>query len=52
VWFIFPRLKKLPTRGTGCALSSFIASQLALNITVEEAVKRGRQLFEDWLLKI
>jgi hydroxymethylpyrimidine/phosphomethylpyrimidine kinase len=48
-WFVYPRLKKLPVRGTGCALSTLIACQLGRKMRLEKAVIMARNLFEEWL---
>ncbi len=42
-WFSAPRIATLHTHGTGCALSSAIASNLALGLPVREAVARAKE---------
>lgn len=42
-WFSAPRIETRHTHGTGCALSSAIASNLALGIPVTEAVARAKE---------
>lgn len=45
VWFEHPHIDTVNTHGTGCSLSSAIASFLALGYPLEEAARRG----VDWL---
>lgn len=45
----FPELKLEKPRGTGCALSTFIACRLALGFPVADAVKKGRKDLADWM---
>ncbi len=42
-WFYGERIQNPNTHGTGCTLSSAIASNLAKGLTLEEAVKRAKQ---------
>lgn len=42
-WFCGERIQNPNTHGTGCTLSSAIASNLAKGLTLEEAVKRAKQ---------
>jgi hydroxymethylpyrimidine/phosphomethylpyrimidine kinase len=42
-WLEGERIPGGPFHGTGCALSSAIAAQLALGVALEDAVDRGRQ---------
>ncbi len=42
-WLDGERIAGGPFHGTGCALSSAIAAQLALGVALEDAVDRGRQ---------
>lgn len=43
IWFKSERVDNLNTHGTGCTLSSAIASNLALGYGVEESVSRGKE---------
>lgn len=42
-WFYGERIQNPNTHGTGCTLSSAIASNLAKGLTLEESVKRAKQ---------
>ena len=42
IWFETSRIDNDNTHGTGCTLSSAIASNLALNFTLEEAIRRAK----------
>ena len=42
-WFIGERIDNENTHGTGCTLSSAIASNLALGFDLKEAIKRGKE---------
>lgn len=42
-WFRGKRIDNTNTHGTGCTLSSAIASNLAIGCTMEEAVKRAKE---------
>lgn len=43
VWFLGAKLDNSNTHGTGCTLSSAIASNLALGYDVEESVRRAKE---------
>ena len=43
IWFRGKRIDNTNTHGTGCTLSSAIASNLAIGCTMEEAVKRAKE---------
>lgn len=42
-WFEAPLINNLNTHGTGCTLSSSIASNLAKGLTINEAVKKSKE---------
>ena len=52
-WFVFPRLVRaiheLPLRGTGCTLSTLIASFVAIGFPLFEAMKQARCVMQKWL---
>jgi hydroxymethylpyrimidine/phosphomethylpyrimidine kinase len=50
-WLEGERVPGGPFHGTGCALSSAIAAQLALGVSLEDAVDRGRQFVASALRK-
>lgn len=43
VWFFGERIDNPNTHGTGCTLSSAIASNLALGFDIEESIRRGKE---------
>lgn len=43
LWLHSPRVDNTNTHGTGCTLSSAIASNLAMGHTMEESIKRAKQ---------
>lgn len=46
-WFMGPRIKNTNTHGTGCTLSSAIASNLAKGFSLEEAVGYAKEYVSD-----
>lgn len=51
VWFDGKRIDNPNTHGTGCTLSSAIASNLAKGFSLEEAVKKAKKYISDALLE-
>ena len=49
-WFLGKRIDNKNTHGTGCSLSSAIASNLAKGYTLEESVQRAKNYISDALL--
>ena len=49
-WFLGKRIDNKNTHGTGCSLSSAIASNLAKGYTLEESVERAKNYISDALL--
>ena len=49
VWFFGKRIENPNTHGTGCTLSSAIASNLAKGLTIEESVKKAKEYISDAL---
>ena len=49
VWFKGKRIDNSNTHGTGCTLSSAIASNLAKGYTIEEAIKLAKDYLSDAL---
>ena len=50
VWFEGKRINNTNTHGTGCTLSSAIASNLAKGFTLEESVKKAKKYISEALL--
>ncbi|HVU35949.1 MAG TPA: bifunctional hydroxymethylpyrimidine kinase/phosphomethylpyrimidine kinase [Opitutaceae bacterium] len=48
-WFESPRIQTANTHGTGCVLSSAIATNLALGHSLESSVERARKFLQDGL---
>jgi hydroxymethylpyrimidine kinase/phosphomethylpyrimidine kinase len=51
VWFDGKRIDNPNTHGTGCTLSSAIASNLAKGLTLEESVKKAKKYISNALLE-
>ena len=49
-WFSAPRINTDNTHGTGCTLSSAIASNLALGFNLEESVQRAKKYITEALM--
>ena len=49
-WFFGKRINNPNTHGTGCTLSSAIASNLAKGYSLEESVKRAKDYISEALL--
>jgi hydroxymethylpyrimidine/phosphomethylpyrimidine kinase len=50
-WYTAPRIETRNTHGTGCTLSSAIASNLALGIPLPDAVARAKEYLSEAILR-